>query len=105
MMQTASKYSVVNCDICGDRMKKQNDVYACYPCNTLFTSELSTRYDTVRRMYATSEIKRFPLHLYKVTVRQHLFTTYVFPATSEVMLRSMPSESPMSLPILTMRCH
>ena len=31
-----------------------------------------------------AEIKRFPLHLYKVTVRQHLFTTYVFPATSEV---------------------
>ena len=31
-----------------------------------------------------AEIKKFPLHLYKVTVRQHLFTTYVFPATSEV---------------------
>lgn len=30
-----------------------------------------------------AEIKQFPLHLYKVTVRQHLFTTYVFPATSE----------------------
>ena len=27
-------------------------------------------------------IKKFPLALYKVTVRQHLFTTYVFPATS-----------------------
>jgi hypothetical protein len=26
-------------------------------------------------------IKKFPLALYKVTVRQHLFTTYVFPAT------------------------
>ena len=30
-----------------------------------------------------AEIKKFPLALYKVTVRQHLFTTYVFPATSE----------------------
>ena len=30
-----------------------------------------------------AEIKQFPLHLYKVTVRQHMFTTYVFPATSE----------------------
>ena len=30
-----------------------------------------------------AEIKQFPLALYKVTVRQHLFTTYVFPATSE----------------------
>lgn len=30
-----------------------------------------------------AEIKQFPLHLYKVTVRQHLFTTYVFPATSQ----------------------
>jgi len=30
-----------------------------------------------------AEIKKFPLDLYKVTVRQHLFTTYVFPATSE----------------------
>lgn len=29
-----------------------------------------------------AEIKKFPLALYKVTVRQHLFTTYVFPATS-----------------------
>tara|TARA_B100001059_G_C17702707_1_gene511002 strand:+ start:381 stop:617 length:237 start_codon:yes stop_codon:yes gene_type:complete len=28
-------------------------------------------------------IKKFPLALYKVTVKQHLFTTYVFPATSE----------------------
>ena len=26
-------------------------------------------------------IKKFPLALYKVTVQQHLFTTYVFPAT------------------------
>lgn len=31
-----------------------------------------------------AEIKKFPLALYKVTVRQHLFTTYVFPATSEI---------------------
>ena len=30
-----------------------------------------------------AEIKQFPLHLYKVTVRQNMFTTYVFPATSE----------------------
>ena len=41
MMQTATKYSVVNCDICGDRMKKQNDVYACYPCkHVVYESEL-----------------------------------------------------------------
>ena len=32
---------VVNCDICGDAMKKQADVYACYPCkHMIWESEL-----------------------------------------------------------------
>ena len=31
----------VNCDICGDRMLKQGDVYACYPCkHMIYESEL-----------------------------------------------------------------
>ena len=33
MMQTASKYSVVHCDICGDPMQKQTNGWACYECN------------------------------------------------------------------------
>jgi hypothetical protein len=32
----------VKCDICGDKMQKQADVYACYPCkHMLWESELS----------------------------------------------------------------
>lgn len=31
----------VKCDICGDAMQKQNDVYACYPCkHVIYESEL-----------------------------------------------------------------
>ena len=31
----------VNCDICGDPMQKQADVYACYPCkHMIYESEL-----------------------------------------------------------------
>ena len=32
----------VSCDICGDEMKKQDDIYACYPCkHVLYESEIS----------------------------------------------------------------
>ena len=31
----------VSCDICGDKMDKQGDTYACYPCkHMLYESEL-----------------------------------------------------------------
>ena len=31
----------VKCDICGDKMQKQADVYACYPCkHMIYESEL-----------------------------------------------------------------
>ncbi len=31
----------VSCDICGDKMQKQGDVYACYPCkHMIYESEL-----------------------------------------------------------------
>lgn len=31
----------VRCDICGDPMQKQADVYACYPCkHMIYESEL-----------------------------------------------------------------
>ena len=31
----------VKCDICGDKMQKQADVYACYPCkHIIYESEL-----------------------------------------------------------------
>lgn len=35
------KIEVVKCDICGDKMQKQADVYACYPCkHMIYESEL-----------------------------------------------------------------
>ena len=31
----------VSCDICGDKMQKQGDIYACYPCkHMIYESEL-----------------------------------------------------------------
>lgn len=31
----------VSCDICGETMQKQGDVYACYPCrHMIYESEL-----------------------------------------------------------------
>ncbi len=33
--------TIVKCDICGDAMLKQDDVYACYPCkHMIYESEL-----------------------------------------------------------------
>ena len=35
------KKTIVKCDICGDVMQKQADVYACYPCkHMIYESEL-----------------------------------------------------------------
>jgi hypothetical protein len=35
------KTFAVKCDICGDAMQKQADVYACYPCkHMIYESEL-----------------------------------------------------------------
>jgi hypothetical protein len=40
-MPEASNTFTVHCDICGDQMQKQADVYACYPCkHMLWESEL-----------------------------------------------------------------
>jgi len=35
------KQTTVKCDICGESMLKQGDVYACYPCkHMIYESEL-----------------------------------------------------------------
>jgi DNA-directed RNA polymerase subunit RPC12/RpoP len=40
-MPDASNKLDVRCDICGDPMQKQADVYACYPCShMIWESEL-----------------------------------------------------------------
>ena len=40
-MPSVSNEIVVSCDICGERMLKQADTYACYPCkHMLYESEL-----------------------------------------------------------------
>jgi len=45
-MPSVSNKIVVSCDICGERMLKQADTYACYPCkHMLYESELS-QYDS-----------------------------------------------------------
>ena len=40
-MPSVSNKIEVSCDICGQRMLKQADTYACYPCkHMLYESEL-----------------------------------------------------------------
>ncbi len=45
----------VKCDICGDPMHKQADLYACYPCkNLIWESELPQFEDAVCQTQSTS---------------------------------------------------
>jgi hypothetical protein len=45
----------VRCDICGDPMHKQADLYACYPCkNLIWESELPQFEDAVCQTQSTS---------------------------------------------------
>ena len=54
-MPDASNTFDVRCDICGDPMQKQADVYACYPCkHMIWESELPQFEDAVCLNQSTS---------------------------------------------------
>lgn len=52
----------VSCDICGDAMKKQADVYACYPCkHMIWESELSNYAEHVEIKETEDATQRYQL--------------------------------------------
>ena len=47
-LEVSNKFDV-HCDICGDAMQKQADVYACYPCrHMVWASEIPAYHEHVR---------------------------------------------------------
>jgi hypothetical protein len=46
MQSVASNKVEVSCDICGDKMQKQSDVYACYPCKHMIWEADLYKYPT-----------------------------------------------------------
>lgn len=44
-MPDASNKFDVHCDICGEPMQKQADVYACYPCKHMIWESELWQYD------------------------------------------------------------
>ena len=43
-LEVSNKFTV-HCDICGDAMTKQDDVYACYPCRHMLWASEIAEYD------------------------------------------------------------
>lgn len=56
-LEVSNKFDV-HCDICGDVMKKQADVYACYPCRHMIWASEIPAYDEHVRIKETKNASK-----------------------------------------------